>query len=402
MNNTHNIKGISSIVGSANAVPRLCLFTDSDEPSGMGEHMLTLAAALRDDYRISFVCPPTRSGRSFLERAAQLGIEVAAIAAPFHDAAGKDVLGRWLEARRFDVFHDHAGISWEGFGGIEVARAIGVPAIVRTEHLPYLLTHEGQRADYHRIIGSIDRLICVSQEARTSYIRAGIPAAKISVVYNGINLHPVYPNRNAILNELDLPSASRLVLSVGRLVEQKGYDVLLEAIPIVLEQSPQAHFLWAGEGPLHGELNARIATQGVAANVHLLGRRRDVLALMAAADLFTLPSRFEGFPLSALEAMSAALPVVGTRVCGISEAVLDGVTGRLVAAEQPAALAAAIIETLNHPAIAARWGAAGRERVYKEFNANRMAGETSDCYRTLMDDSILTLPALSSVSQQLI
>ncbi len=367
----------------------------------MGEHMLTLAAALKEEYQIAFICPPTRSGRGFLARASQLGIEAAPIAAPYHDAAGKEELYCWLQARHFDLFHGHAGIGWEGFGGIEAAQAAGVPAILRTEHLPYLLTHPGQQADHRRIVGSIDRLICVSQEARASYIKGGIAATKVSVVYNGIPLQPARPDRRAIISQLGLPPTARLVLTVGRLVPQKGYDILLEAIPDVLQQEPQAHFLWAGQGPQQNELRTRIIALGVGDNVHLLGRRRDVPALMAAADLFVLPSRFEGFPLSVLEAMVAALPVVGTHVCGISEAVVDGATGRLVMAEQPAVLAAAIIETLTQPTLAAQWGRAGRELVYQRFSAERMARETSDIYQELILGEALTIPALSSAAQTL-
>jgi glycosyltransferase involved in cell wall biosynthesis len=401
MSSARNISSISSIVGGTNVAPRLCLFTDSEEPSGMGEHMLALAAALKGEYHISFVCPPTRAGRSFLERAAQLGVETLPLAAPYDNPGGLKTLRDWLEARHFDLFHCHAGIGWEGFGGVEAARAAGVPKLVRTEHLPYLLTHPVQRADHQRIVGSVDRLICVSQEARASYIKAGVPAAKISVVYNGITLQPAKPNRAALLTELDLPSTARLVLTVGRMVAQKGYDILLEAIPAVLERTPNAHFIWAGDGPLHGELHASRAALGVAANLHLLGRRRDVPALMAAADLFVLPSRFEGFPLSVLEAMSAALPVVGTRVCGSSEAIVDGVSGQLVPPEQPAALAAAISEVLAQPTLAARWGAAGRELVYKRFSASRMARETGDIYQELLAGvgGLLTLPSLSPANQ---
>lgn len=368
----------------------------------MGEHMLTLAAALQGEYRIAFVCPPTTAGRSFLERAAQLGVETLPLAAPYDNPVGLKSLRNWLEMRQFDLFHCHAGIGWEGFGGVEAARAAGVPVVVRTEHLPYLLDHPVQRADHQRIVGSVDRLICVSQEARASYINEGLPAAKISVVYNGITLQVVQPNRAALLTELGLSPPARLVLTVGRMVPQKGYDILLEAIPAVLERVPEAHFLWAGDGPLQDELSTRVATLGLASNVHLLGRRHDVAALMAAADLFVLPSRFEGFPLSLLEAMSAALPVVGTRVCGTSEAISDGVTGRLVPPAQPAALAAAIIEVLAQPAQAARWGDAGRELVYKRFTASRMARETSDIYQELLRGALLTLPSLSPVNQQVV
>ena len=122
---------------------------------------------------------------------------------------------------------------------------------------------------------------------------------------------------------------------------------------------------------------------GLAGRVLFLGQRDDVPELMAGSDLLALPSLFEGLPLSALEAMAAGLPVVGTRVCGTSEAVLDGVTGRLVEPGDPEALAEAIVEVLQAPGLAARMGAAGRLRVEREFGAARMACETAAIYEEL-------------------
>ena len=106
--------------------------------------------------------------------------------------------------------------------------------------------------------------------------------------------------------------------------------------------------------------------------------------LMAAADLVVLPSLFEGLPLVVLEAMAAGLPVVGTRVCGTTEAVCDGMTGRLVEAQDAAALADAVLEVLERPELAARWGDARRRRFEREFQPARMARETAAVYEELL------------------
>jgi glycosyltransferase involved in cell wall biosynthesis len=115
---------------------------------------------------------------------------------------------------------------------------------------------------------------------------------------------------------------------------------------------------------------------------------------MAAADLLVLPSLVEGLPLVVLEAMAAGLPVVGTRVCGTSETVVDGVTGRLVPPGRlgPGAdgtgLASAILEVLQDDVLGGRWGTAGRARLERDFTADRMAHETADVYeRVLLDTS---------------
>ena len=169
-------------------------------------------------------------------------------------------------------------------------------------------------------------------------------------------------------------------MTVGRFSEQKGHRYLLAAIPDVLARHPATYFLWAGEGDLEADLRAEARRLGLEGQVRFLGRRDDVPHLLAAADPFVLPSLFEGLPLAVLEAMAARLPVVGTRVCGTSEAVQDGVTGRLVPPEDAAALTAAIVQVLDAPDLAARWGAAGRARVAHEFNAARMVGEVVAVY----------------------
>jgi glycosyltransferase involved in cell wall biosynthesis len=145
-----------------------------------------------------------------------------------------------------------------------------------------------------------------------------------------------------------------------------------------------------------------VGGMGVQSRVLFLGGRADVPELMAGSDLLALPSLFEGLPLSALEAMAAGLPVVGTRVCGTSEAISDGVTGRIVEPADPQALADAILEVLQQPGLAARLGAAGRLRVKQKFGAARMARETAAIYEELLqapagrDLEIAGYPALSA------
>ena len=139
-----------------------------------------------------------------------------------------------------------------------------------------------------------------------------------------------------------------------------------------------------GEGPLEGELRGRARELDLEERVLLAGRREDVPDLLATADLFVLPSLVKGLPLAMLEAMAAGLPVVGTRVCGTSEAVRDGVTGRLVEAADADALSAAILEALGNPRLAARWGAAGRSLAGSDFCAGRMAEETAGIYDELL------------------
>jgi glycosyltransferase involved in cell wall biosynthesis len=359
--------------------PHICLFTDSIEPSGMGEHMLLLAGHLRGKYKVSLVCPPAEGAVSLLAGARKLGLNVFPLDAR-RDPEALQELSAWLRTERVDVFHCHAGIAWEGLYATQAARRAGVPSIVRTEHLPYLITDRHQVEHHAAAVADLDLLICVSEAARRSYLRAGVPERKLCVVRNGVAPRPAGARHPNIRESLRLPSGARVVLTIGRFTEQKNHKCLLDAVPSVLARVPSTYFMWAGTGPLEDELRRLVLERGLENNVRFLGRRTDVPDLMQAADLFVLPSKFEGLPLVVLEAMAAGLPVVGTDVCGTGEAVRDGVTGRLVAPEDAAALSAAISAVLLDSRQASRMGAAARYIFHREFTVARMVTETEAIY----------------------
>jgi predicted dehydrogenase/glycosyltransferase involved in cell wall biosynthesis len=283
----------------------------------------------------------------------------------------------WLRAQEIDVLHVHAGIGWEGHEAVFAGRRAGVPTIVRTEHLPDVVTAANQRAAYRALVRQLDRVICVSDEAARSYLNAGIARERVRVVRNGIEALSEHPER------LGLPGDARLVVSIGRLTEQKGFDLLIEAASELRE----THFYLVGEGPLARSLQAGIESRGLEERVRLLGRREDVPSLLAGANVLAMPSRFEGLPIVALEAMSLGVPVVGTRVCGLTEAVVDGSTGRLVPPGDGRALARALDEVLSSPEVAAAWGEAGRRRQRERFGADRMVAETVAVYNEVLGES---------------
>jgi glycosyltransferase involved in cell wall biosynthesis len=156
--------------------------------------------------------------------------------------------------------------------------------------------------------------------------------------------------------ELDLQPGTRLVLAVGRLVEQKNHALAVRALADV----PDAVLAIAGTGPLLADLERLARESGVAERVRFLGLRQDARALMGAADVVVMPSRWEGLPLSALEALASGTPLVATDVRGLRELVTDGENALLVP-EEPEALAAALRRVLDDPELAGRLAAAGKE-----------------------------------------
>jgi len=175
-----------------------------------------------------------------------------------------------------------------------------------------------------------------------------------------------------------------LILTVGRLTEQKGHRYLVDAIPALIAEFPEARFVWAGDGPLYTELCERLQQLKLADQVLMLGKRNDIPELLAAADLFVLPSLFEGLPLVVLEALAAGVPVIATRAGGTSEIFTDESQGMLVAPGDAKALATAIGLALRQPELRSNWAQAGRARFKAAFSATRMAAETTALYRQLL------------------
>ena len=354
--------------------PRICLVTDSLQPSGLGVHMLTLAKELVGRYDVLFVMP---AGGTWLEQARILGCETLTW------DLKRASLSEALETRGTQIAHVHAGIGWEGHEAVYGAKNAGA-RIVRTEHLPYLITDEGQKAVYRSLENAVDHFIFVSQSTADSYLAAGVSWEKTTTVPNGVRVPAPERTREAVRASLGVTVDAPLVLSVGRFTEQKGHRYLLEALPRVLADIPIAVLALVGEGPLENELRARADALGVGENVLFLGGRDDVPDLLGASDLLALSSLFEGLPLVVLEAMASGLPVVGTNTCGVRDAVQDGVTGRLVAPENPAALAAGLLEALCEPAARRRWGVAGQARFQACHRAEHMAAATSRVYEHLL------------------
>jgi glycosyltransferase involved in cell wall biosynthesis len=362
--------------------PAVCLYTESREPSGLGEHMLALALALRPTCRLALVCPAVPAAQPYLQRAAEAAIPTFSTV-PCGDEADARLV-EWLRARRVDVFHLHAGIAWEGHGAPALARAAGIRVSVRTEHLPYLLTTPRDRVAYDRAWRRHDRIVCVSEAARRSFVVAGVAPETTVVIRNGIAPRRSRLARSAARERLGLADGTPMILTVARFTEQKNHRALLAAIPRVRARAPDVRFAWVGSGPLEAELRAAIHGGGLDESVRVLGSRDDVPELLAAADLFVLPSRFEGLPLAPLEAMAAGLPVVATRACGTDEVVVDGETGLIVEPDEPAALARAILDVLEHREWGRRLGAAGRARVAEAFTVAPMARATRALYEQLL------------------
>ena len=185
--------------------------------------------------------------------------------------------------------------------------------------------------------------------------------------------------------------AAREVHCIGEAELGDAGDQLVEAFPQVLEAVPGAGLVLVGGGPDTDELIARVAELGLADAVHFAGRQLNPAAYLAAADLVVLPSRREGLPLSALEALALERAVVATAVGGTPDVVRPGETGWLVPPEQPGALATAIVEALLDPAECARRARRGRELVERSYSTEVMIDRIERLYDEVAGKRVPTL-----------
>lgn len=214
--------------------------------------------------------------------------------------------------------------------------------------------------------------------ARFQVDRVGLPRDKLTVVHYGMDAPPPAWAGNP---PVALPDSARVVLGLGRLVPQKGYDVALHAFAAIRERHPDAVLVIVGEGPERARLERLRQELGLDESVQLPGRAGDVASWLHRAELLLHPARWEGFGLVLLEGMLTALPVVATRVSAIPEIVADGETGLLVQADDAGALTAALERILGDPAFARRLGEAGLARARSDFSVARMATATAEVYR---------------------
>ena len=302
-------------------------------------------------------------------------------------------------ARRADVVHAHSYGYFPTMAAARAARAAGKP-FVFTPHFHPPWSMEGGTArkvlrkaydpTFGRyVLSRADRIIGVSS-GEVDVMAEFLPfdRAKVRVIPNGF--HPARfdpaPSCAAFRESLGLAATTPLVVFAGRLASNKGLHHLVPAFAALKERHPHARLVLAGEDQdQRARLEALSRRLGVADRVHFTGHLSEDLyrSALAAGDVFALPSEWEAFGIVLVEAMACGVPCVATRVGGAPDVVVDGVTGRVVPYGDEKALSDALDGLLSDRALAARMGAAGRERAFKEYSWDAVVERTLDLYREL-------------------
>lgn len=292
---------------------------------------------------------------------------------------------------RPDVIHSHVPrpTLWAALALRTMGRR---PPFIYTEH-SIQEVYPRWAAPLYRIFLPVTRaVVAVSNASAMSFSRRWIGyRGSVRRIWNGVDPNRLAPrcSRTETRRELGATEDTQVVCNVANLTRPKSHLTLIEALSRLEPNAGQLQCWIVGsfehEPAMVEAVRAAIANQGLGETVKLLGRRRDVPDLLHAADIFVLSSRQEGFPITILEAMAAGKPIVATDVGGCAEAVVDGETGLIVPPEDPAALAEAIASLLADPERTRAMGAAGRERVQREFTVDRMVEQHLELYAQALE-----------------
>ena len=314
----------------------------------------------------------------------------------------------WVLHGAPDVVHAHFWMS--GLAAVQAARALpgGVPVVqtfhalgsVKRRHQGDRDTSPGGRVQTEATLGrSVDLVIATCTDEVTELRRLGVPAQRITVVPCGVDVEHFRPLEGLAARRTGAPGAPVApqpvprrpqILSIGRLVERKGVDTVIQA----LVHLPDAELVVAGgptqeglaDDPEVQRLSALARTLRVADRVRFLGAvsHDDVPAVIGAADVVVATPWYEPFGIVPLEAAACGKPLVGSAVGGLLDTVQDGVTGLLVPPRNPVALAEALEELLADPALRRRFGAAARRRAVERYGWDCVARDTVAAYETVV------------------
>lgn len=349
----------------------VALVVDTAEFAGAELYLVTLVAHLRD--RVRFVAlVGDDAAEETRNRLAEEGAEIHTVEGLRRRPTPRGVrlLTRELRRLRPAVVHANLAYQGDGLGPLGAALFYRGPMLA-TLHLVVPARSPWREWISGRALRRFDRVIAVS-EAVERYLAQKDVAA--TLVLNGLPPTVSDPNPRAALG---LDGAKLVVGGVGRLHEQKGWDVLCRAAPLVHMKLPDAVFAVVGDGPERESLESLPEC----AEVRFVGYRPRAASLLTAFDVLVVPSRYEGLGLVPLEALFQGVPVVATSVEGLGEVLGDCAV--LVPPDDPEALAAGIIRAASDPELRAELAARGRERAERLFSAERMADETLAAYRSV-------------------
>lgn len=380
------VDAYASIEGSGMALCDLIRHLDREqfEPIALLPTKGPLVEALSELDCPTEILPPAPPLNRFGHRLVEAGPATKLHAVlSLHRYAGQ--VAAWLRAHEVELLHCNQtrAAVLAGPGG----RRAGIPVVWNVRIKEILPPSIVRVAEW-----CADRIIPLTEDCFDAQPRRHRLMRRATVIPNAVDTRRFAPSVDGgrVRDELDIPRDAPVVLTVGVLVPRKGFDVLIRAWPSVVRVHPSARLLIAGAAPAgdthdyETALQALVKEFDLGSSVALLGRRDDVPELLAACQVFALPSRHEGQPAAVLEAMASARPAVVTPAASVG--VTHGVTGLIVPEDDHEALAAALVALLGDPQRARRMGEAARAVIEQRHDLCMMVRQYEAVYRSLLGE----------------
>ena len=351
---------------------------------GAEEMVLNLVRRLPERYEPAVVC---------IHDAGPIGEEIRKTGVPFKVLGLTPGLSRPFDVLRLrDFLHTlqptivHTFLLTGSLYGRFAAMMAGVPIVIGTE----VNIYENKRASHARfekwLMRGTDAVIASAKSVKEFYVgQIGADPAKVDVVYNAVDWSQLETTmtRDEFRASIGVPQEAMVAGIIARLTEQKAHRVLFDA----MAQQPslrQLHLVVVGDGDLRESLKQRVASLGLQHRVQFVGARRDLGNILNAVDLFTMPSLWEGLPLSLVLAMGAGLPVVTTRVAGIPEVVQHDSNGLLVTPGKSDELGHALTRLIEDASLRRALGDRARASVRPRFGVDQYVDSITGVYDRLV------------------
>lgn len=354
---------------------RLLAYTDAGEVGGAELALGYLLGALSPEIELGVLATDPRVGEAIA--AVRPGIATLPVPAPDGSRDRRSLAAHVRAVRAFapDILHANQAWPWAcAYGELAGLMTPGV-RVVAVDHLPIEVAVPRVQVLARRLLARrLDAHVAVGERvARLVEAIVGLPAGSVRGVPNGV------PVGTDVTPAPGL-APSPLIGSLGRLTEQKGYDLLVRALPAL----PSATLVLVGDGAERGALERLARELGVADRLLITGWSATARSYLPTFDVFAMPSRWEGMPLGILEAMHAGLPVLATNVGSVAEAVSDGESGYVVARDDADAVRDRLGRLIADPALCRRMGDRGRAIAVERFTDVVMARRYEAIYEELV------------------
>ncbi|HET6823523.1 MAG TPA: glycosyltransferase [Anaerolineales bacterium] len=369
---------------------RIAFLIDGLSMGGAERLMVPILKHLSRAHFEPYVCAmQTKDGNPMADEIRALGVPVECLNIKhLRELDAIPRLTSYLKSTQADLVHTQLEAA-NILGNIS-AKLLRLPSVCTIHVMPSLdvktKTKLHQKVEWFTLRHFCDRVIAVSEEARQYHVTiSGAPNGQVKTIYNGIDLTTfsnmdLAQERRQIRAELGIPPEADVLVTVAVLRPPKGIQFLIRAMPAILASHSKAYYLIVGSGSHRDALVEEVSRAGVNERVIFAGMRKDVPRLLAASDIFVLPTLTEALPTVLAEAMAARLPIIASRVGGIPEMIAEGQNGILIEPEDQESLSRVCIRLLKHQEERAAMGAEGWMIVNQKFSIQRQVEQLKDLY----------------------